>query len=227
MHDLLRAVAVQVTEDALVVDLDDGRVLHVPLVWFPRLLKADAAQRKNVSLVGRGIGLHWPELDEDLSVVSLMQGRARKLLRAVQPLSPPRDVIEGQLSGYWLDRDRPVPPRPTYAYTGAFLPRRDEKALVDFLCLDLVRVDAGPGPGFVWLPLSDVGRYTYAHSLGLLYGEAWRLVVYDCGGIVQKYEAAYGEALLPEQIACHYGDDAALRARQDYPTVQLRLRRLP
>jgi hypothetical protein len=139
-------------------------------------------------------------------------------------MSPtPREVIEGQLSGYWLDRDQPTPPRPTYEYTGAVLPRRDEDRLVDFLCLDLVLVEVGPT--FVWLPLSDVGRYTYAHSLGLIYGEPWRLVIYDRGGVIEEYDATYGESLPPERIAYHYGNDAAMRARQDYPAVQLRLRR--
>jgi hypothetical protein len=75
MRDLLRAVAVVVTGLILIVELEDGRVLHVPLEWFPRLLKAEVAHRQNVRLIGRGIGLHWPDLDEDLSVVGLMQGR--------------------------------------------------------------------------------------------------------------------------------------------------------
>ena len=139
-------------------------------------------------------------------------------------MSPvPREVLEGQLSGYWLDRDQPTTPRPTYEYTGAVLPRRNEADLVDFVCLDLVLVDAGPQ--FVWLPLSEVGRYTYAHSLGLIYGESWRFVIYDRGGVIQEYAASYDEALPQERIAYYYGNDAAMRARQDYPAVQLRLRR--
>jgi hypothetical protein len=72
-------MAARVTELTLIVDLEDGRVLHVPLEWFPKLLQADAAQRENVRLVGHGIGLHWPDLDEDLSVAGLLQGRRREL----------------------------------------------------------------------------------------------------------------------------------------------------
>jgi hypothetical protein len=135
----------------------------------------------------------------------------------------PGEVLEGQLSGYWLDRDQPTPPRPTYEYTGAVLLRSDEDDLVDFRCLDLVLVDAGSK--FVWLPLSEMGRHTYAHSLGLIYGEPWRLVIYDRGGGIQAYDASYDESLPQERIAYYYGNDAAMRARQDYPTVQLRLRR--
>jgi Protein of unknown function (DUF2442) len=68
----LRAVAVEVTELALIIELEDGRALHVPLERFPRLLKADVAHRQNVRFIGRGIGLHWPDLDEDLSVAGLL-----------------------------------------------------------------------------------------------------------------------------------------------------------
>jgi hypothetical protein len=134
-----------------------------------------------------------------------------------------REVIEGQLFGYWLDQDRPTPPRPTYEYTGAVLPRLAEKDLIDFVCLDLVLVDAGPT--FVWLPLSDVGRYAYSRSLGLIYDEPWSLAIYDHGDIVQEYDDAYAESLPQEQIAYYYGNAAAMKARQDYPAVQLRLRR--
>ena len=77
MRDLLRAIAVQVTDVAVVVDLEDGRVLHVPLEWFPRLLRAEPAQRANVRLAGRGIGIHWPDLDEDLSIAGLLRLDAR------------------------------------------------------------------------------------------------------------------------------------------------------
>jgi hypothetical protein len=59
--------------DSMWVDLSDGRTLGVPLVWFPRLLRATAAQRAVVELSPRG--LHWPELDEDISVAGLLSGR--------------------------------------------------------------------------------------------------------------------------------------------------------
>ncbi len=63
------------SERDLVVNLVDGRTLTVPLTWFPRLVDATADQRANVRLVGKGEGLHWPDLDEDISVAALLQGQ--------------------------------------------------------------------------------------------------------------------------------------------------------
>jgi len=65
---------VSVGEDELSVDLADGRRLSVPLAWFPRLLHADAAQRRNWRLLGDGHGISWPDIDEDLSVDGLLRG---------------------------------------------------------------------------------------------------------------------------------------------------------
>lgn len=79
MRDRARAVAVSVTDTDLVVDLEDGRVLHVPLEWFPRLLKATPEERSDVRLIGRGIGMHWPDVDEDISVSGLLIGRSDEL----------------------------------------------------------------------------------------------------------------------------------------------------
>lgn len=70
-----RAVSARCTEDALVVVLADGRELTVPLEWFPRLATASPEARQNWRLVGGGVGLHWPDLDEDLSVAGLLAGR--------------------------------------------------------------------------------------------------------------------------------------------------------
>lgn len=69
------ARTVRFTPDHLVVDLTDGRSLSVPLEWYPRLSLATAAERENWSLVGKGQGIHWPLLDEDLSIESLLAGR--------------------------------------------------------------------------------------------------------------------------------------------------------
>jgi hypothetical protein len=69
-----RIQSVEVSEDALSVDLADGRRLVVPLTWFPRLLHATQKQRSNWELLGGGEGIHWPDLDEDLSVVGLLRG---------------------------------------------------------------------------------------------------------------------------------------------------------
>ena len=68
-----RVLDVQSTDDALSVSLQDGRVVTVPLlVWYPRLLKA--AQRLNWKIAGGGYGIHWPDLDEDLSTKGLLRG---------------------------------------------------------------------------------------------------------------------------------------------------------
>lgn len=67
------AVQVSVTDDRLVVTLADGRELAAPLAWFPRLLDATDSQRKNWRLIGRGQGIHWPDVDEDISVASLLR----------------------------------------------------------------------------------------------------------------------------------------------------------
>lgn len=66
------AVEVSFTEDALSVVLADGREVSAPLQWFPRLLQATAEQRANWELIGDGIGIHWPLVDEDIEVESLL-----------------------------------------------------------------------------------------------------------------------------------------------------------
>ena len=78
-----RATAVEVTDDELRVDLADGRTITAPLVWFPRLLDADESQRANWELLGDGEGIHWPEIDEDLSVAGLLHGTPAPGARAV------------------------------------------------------------------------------------------------------------------------------------------------
>jgi hypothetical protein len=69
-----RIKEVTLTDDELIVSLADGRRLAVPLVWFPRLLRATTAQRQNYELLGDGVGIHWPDIDEDLSVAGLLRG---------------------------------------------------------------------------------------------------------------------------------------------------------
>ena len=66
--------AIDVGEDELTVSLVDGRRVSVPLAWFPRLLNATPSQRNNWQLLGDGEGIHWPEVDEDLSVAGLLKG---------------------------------------------------------------------------------------------------------------------------------------------------------
>jgi Protein of unknown function (DUF2442) len=64
-----------VTRDALVVEFVDGRTLTVPLAWYPRLLHGTPAERAHWRLIGNGMGVHWPDLDEDISVEGLLAGR--------------------------------------------------------------------------------------------------------------------------------------------------------
>jgi hypothetical protein len=69
-----RAQDVLMTEDELTVSLVDGRRVSVPLAWFPRLLHASPEQRSNWQLLGDGEGIHWPDVDEDLSVAGILRG---------------------------------------------------------------------------------------------------------------------------------------------------------
>ncbi len=75
------ATAVTIAQDTLIVELSDGRRISVPLTWYPRLLHANEAERSNVRLIGSGSGLHWPEVEEDISVESIVRGR-RSMERA-------------------------------------------------------------------------------------------------------------------------------------------------
>jgi hypothetical protein len=69
------AVAVHFSEDSMAVSLDDGRILSVPLAWYPRLLTGTAQERGHYELIGDGEGIHWPNLDEDISVEGLLAGK--------------------------------------------------------------------------------------------------------------------------------------------------------
>jgi len=73
--ELPRAEDVRVTNDTLIVDLSDGRTISVPLEWFPRLLHATHEERSHWRLIGRGHGIHWEEIDEDISIEGLLAGR--------------------------------------------------------------------------------------------------------------------------------------------------------
>jgi hypothetical protein len=67
------ATDVQVTDASVHIVLADGRELTAPLAWFPRLLEATPEQRGHWRLIGRGQGIHWPDVDEDISVASLLR----------------------------------------------------------------------------------------------------------------------------------------------------------
>jgi hypothetical protein len=68
-----RAVDVTLTDEQLVVALADGREIAAPLAWFPRLALATQQERRNWRFIGRGQGIHWPDVDEDISVASLLR----------------------------------------------------------------------------------------------------------------------------------------------------------
>ena len=69
-----RAMQVYVTDDTLSVELSDGRVISAPLIWYPRLSHATPEERASWRLIGSGQGIHWPDLDEDISVANLLAG---------------------------------------------------------------------------------------------------------------------------------------------------------
>ena len=81
------AVDVSCSDDALTVVLDDGRTVSVPLVWFPRLLDATEKQRRDWEFIGGGIGIHWEQIDEDISVASLLS--PEKFMRLANPALQP------------------------------------------------------------------------------------------------------------------------------------------
>ena len=70
------AQEVRVTADELIVELVDGRTVSVPVQWYPRLAHGTPAERQNWQIIGRGVGIHWPELDEDIAVEDLLAGRS-------------------------------------------------------------------------------------------------------------------------------------------------------
>jgi hypothetical protein len=84
-----RVSDVKFTRDSFSVDLRDGRTITIPLAWYPRLYYATAAQRKNWCIAGGGYGIHWPDIDEDLSTEGLLRG-------APAPRSPKSMTEDGK-----------------------------------------------------------------------------------------------------------------------------------
>ncbi len=72
--DIPTIQAIEVTDDTLSVDLSDGRTISVPLAWYPRLLHGSIEERQNWRLIGKGEGIHWHHLDEDISVKNIILG---------------------------------------------------------------------------------------------------------------------------------------------------------
>ena len=80
-----RVKDVHFTEDTMAVDLMDGRTIIVPLAWYPRLLDASPEKRRNWKISGAGYGIHWPDLDEDLSAEGLLRGSPAAAVPARSP----------------------------------------------------------------------------------------------------------------------------------------------
>jgi hypothetical protein len=70
------ATNVEITEESLIIDLEDGRTVSVPLAWYPRLLHSPPEERNNWRFIGRGEGIHWPDVDEDISVENVLLGNS-------------------------------------------------------------------------------------------------------------------------------------------------------
>lgn len=71
----LKGIDIVVSDDTLTVELADGRTLSVPIAWYPRLLHGSQAERNHWEWIGDGEGIHWPDLDEDISIEGLILGR--------------------------------------------------------------------------------------------------------------------------------------------------------
>lgn len=78
IHSLPKALSVTTTDEALIVDLDNGRTLSVPLAWYPRLAYGTPAERANHEIVGAGHAIYWPDLDEDIALEQLRSGQASR-----------------------------------------------------------------------------------------------------------------------------------------------------
>jgi hypothetical protein len=72
--EIPNAIGIKCDDEALMVELNDGRMISVPLAWYPRLLQATQQERQNWRLIGQGQGIHWEDLDEDISVENLLTG---------------------------------------------------------------------------------------------------------------------------------------------------------
>ena len=78
-----RVMHVSSTDDVLVVELEDGRTISAPLAWYPRLLHASQKDRDCWEVAGAGFGIHWPTIDEDLSVDGLLRGAPAPRVRVM------------------------------------------------------------------------------------------------------------------------------------------------
>ena len=82
------------TDDHVTVSFDDGRILSFPLKWYPRLVRATPTQRRNWRLIGHGSGVHWPDVDEDLSAEGFLKGwPTREYLRSLERKTKKTEVF--------------------------------------------------------------------------------------------------------------------------------------
>ena len=95
------ATEVELSEDELTVSLADGRRISVPLAWFPRLLNATNEERAEFRLIGGGEGLHWPRIDEDISVAGLLRGSRPRVAHEQRMISSQVEYRRGDHDSTW------------------------------------------------------------------------------------------------------------------------------
>lgn len=153
-----RARTVEVAGDRLRVELDDGREIAVPLRWFPRLEEANEAERENWRLIGDGEGIHWPELDEDISVASLLRPEATIPSREIREREGtetegrPRGTLQGwddTLVSVYFEKDDPLRPLSGYcvSHDPGLMYRLVDVCRWHLQELDLDDLPPRPGPG--------------------------------------------------------------------------------
>ncbi len=81
--DTPRIMGIQVTEDSIIADLADGRTISVPIAWSWRLSEATPEQRNKFEVIGNGLGVHWPDIDEDISATGMLYGIPARPHKAV------------------------------------------------------------------------------------------------------------------------------------------------
>jgi hypothetical protein len=107
-----RVAEIKFTRNTLSVALRDGRTITVPLAWYPRLLNATAAQRKNWRVAGGGYGIHWPDVDEDLSTEGLLRGSPAPRPSLVDGLLESNKAFRTLVAKSKASPRRPFVPRP-------------------------------------------------------------------------------------------------------------------
>ena len=161
-------------------------------------------------------------LHDMASTRGLSRDEVRELLEASLSNLRLAPELDRQVFGYWYGPGEEIPSAPVGSPTGAVLLVLDESIKdAEVVCLDLVPVHN------YWLVLSELGRYTYRHTSGLLQGEEWRFVpVKEASGAWPTvFSVTFAESIAAGAIETRYGFEASTRARLDAPAVQLRLHR--